>query len=73
MIGAASFHFCYSSVFPGEDKMPFQRPKGQFSAYKHSLVSRWSLKWGAFVVRRMWAARGMQKKLQWGPRIVKTH
>jgi len=34
----ASFLFCYSSVFPSEDKMPFQQPKGQFSVYKHLLV-----------------------------------
>lgn len=70
MIEAASFHSS-TAVFPGEAKMPFQRPKGQFSVYKHSLISQWSLKWGAFIVQCMWAAREMQKKLQWIHRIMK--
>lgn len=53
--------------------MPSQQTEGQFSVGKHSLFSWWSWKWHAFIAKCEWAARGMQKKLQWGPGIKKTH
>lgn len=60
---AASLHFGYPSVFHRAQRAIFSL---------QTLISRWSLQRGTFIVQRTWAATGMQKKLQSGPRIMKT-